>query len=237
MLAVNQGRASALSSPVPLAIWIAWRGYRTDFEDKPLDNPPRSSFGNTDYYQELVFHAAMLSPDLFLLWSACRWRQDQKAEDWCQQKHLKLLDQMLSQVNGLVGYSDRKTLVESLAPWHAPFLLSGCVGNGQSVWRLTPDPQQSPVELAKILKSEQPLTFVIGNQTLVLPGGKVIQPEPALSTVGYLDRGSGRYAARGRRSIALRGPLGSVMAVAGTIHAPRPPQTPGTDAGRAEPGA
>jgi len=185
MLAANQGRASKFSSPVPLAPWIAWRGYRTDYEDKPEGSPPRSSFGNTDYYQELVFHTAMLDPDFFLLWSAFRWREDQKAEDWCQAEHLQLVDRMMDQINGLVGFSDRKTLVDRLAPWHGPFLLSGSIGNGQSVWRLTPDPDQSKVALAEILVCEDPLTFRLGTQTLVLPGAKLILEKEPLSEVGY----------------------------------------------------
>lgn len=186
LLAANQARASALSSPVPLAPWIAWRGYVSDYEDQPVEKrPPLSSFGNTDYYQELVFHTALLNPDVFLVWSACRWQPTQKPEYWCQPEHLRLLEQMLNQINQLVGYNDRRTLVAKLAPWHAPFLLTGAVANRQSVWRLTPDPRQSPVELTKILTREQPLTFVIGGQTLIMPGGRLFQPEPALSTVGY----------------------------------------------------
>lgn len=185
MLSANQGRASRLSSPVPFAPWFAWRGYRTDFEDKPAGSPPRSSFGNTDYYQENVFHAVLLDPDFLLLWSACRWRQDQKAEDWCQAEHLKLMDQMVDQINGLIGFSDRKTLVDRLAPWHGPFLLTGAVANGQSVWRLTPDPDQSKIALSDILVAEDPLTFQLGDQTLVLPGAKVLREEAPLSSVGY----------------------------------------------------
>ena len=86
-------------------------------DDRPLDH----------------FHAVLLDPDFLLLWSACRWRQDQKAEDWCQAEHLKLMDQMVDQINGLIGFSDRKTLVDRLAPWHGPFLLTGAVANGAAL--------------------------------------------------------------------------------------------------------
>lgn len=184
MLAANYAKSAVLSSDVPFMPWIAWRGYVSDFV-KQKSPPPYCSFGNTDYYQESVFHTAMCNPDAFLLWSAFRWQAAQDPKDWCSPKDLQQIDDMLDQLNALAGYSDRATLVRKLSPWHAPYLLSGVKANGRSVWRLTPDPAQSPVALDKIMKSDNPLTFVIGNATLVMPGAKIYTTDKNLSSAGY----------------------------------------------------
>ncbi len=184
MLASNYARAAVLSSDVPFMPWIAWRGYVSDFTKQKIP-PPYCSFGNTDYYQESVFHTAMCNPDAFLLWSAFRWQTTQDPKDWCSAKDLQQIDDMLDQLNHLAGYTDRTTLVSKLSPWHAPYLLSGIKANGRSVWRLTPDPEQSPVALDKIMKSDNPLTFAIGNATLVMPGAKIYTTEKNLSSAGY----------------------------------------------------
>lgn len=184
MLASNNMRAAVLSSEVPVMPWVAWRGYVSDFTKKK-DPPPHCSFGNTDYYQESIYHAALCDPDNFLIWSAFRWRQDQDAGDWAQAGDMRLLDALLDRINTLIGYNDRATLVHELSPWHGPYLLTGMKANGRSVWRLTPDPQQSAVALDKIKTSDDPLTFVLGDVTLVMPGGKIDTPDKPLSSVGY----------------------------------------------------
>ncbi|MHB1158020.1 MAG: hypothetical protein ACYC26_14430 [Phycisphaerales bacterium] len=184
MYACNDMRAAVLSSDVPVMPWIAWRGYVSDFVKKK-NPPPYSSFGNTDYYQESVYHAALCDPGNFLVWSAFRWQEQQDPKDWAQAEDMRLLDALLDRINAWVGYSDRATLVRELSPWHAPYLLTGMKANGKSVWRLTPDPQQSAVELDQIKTCDDPLTFVLGDVTLVMPGGKIDTPDKPLSSVGY----------------------------------------------------
>lgn len=185
MLAVNDMRSSVLSSNVPLMPWIAWRGYVCDYVDSP-NPPPYSSFGKTDYYQESIYHTALCNADDFLLWSAFRWQADQKVENWCNQDDLKLIDELISELNTMIGYADRKTLVKKMSPWHAPYLLTGMTANNQSVWRLTPDPeQQVDISLAAIKKSDSPLTFVIGDTQITMPGAKIYVSGKALSQAGY----------------------------------------------------
>jgi hypothetical protein len=187
LFATNEVREALLTNPdVPLMPWVAWRGYVSDWEKQPAEKrPPYSSIGGTDYFQEVVFHTALCNPDTILTWNPYRWQEQQDPADYCQDGDVRLLDDLLDQINDLMGYSDRATLVEAMTPAHQPFILTGCRANGRSVWRLTPDPDQSPVGLSETKVSEAPLTFRLGGQTLVLAGGSVFTPEKALSSVGY----------------------------------------------------
>jgi len=187
LYASNILREALLCNPkIPLMPWVSWRGYVSDWEAEPRDKrPPYSSIGNTDYFQEVFFHAALCSPDAILTWDPFRWQEKQDPTTLAQDKDLALLNDLDQQVNELVGFSDRKTLVTAMIPAHQPFILTGCVANGRSVWRLTPDPEQGPVELDKIRTSGNPLTFRLSNQTLTMPGAKIVTPEKQLSAVGY----------------------------------------------------
>jgi hypothetical protein len=98
---------------------------------------------------------------------------------------MRLLDDLIDQSNDLVGHDDRATLVDTPTPAHQPFILTGCRANGRTVWRLTPDPDQSPIALEEIKVRDDPLTFRLGGTTLTLPGAEVYTTEPTLSAVGY----------------------------------------------------
>ena len=187
LFATNEVRQALLTNrEVPLMPWVAWRGYVSDWEKEDKEKqPPHSSIGKTDYYQEVFFHTALCGPDTMLTWNPYRWRADQDPADYCSDRDLPLLDDLADQVNQLIGYSDRATLVPAMTPAHQPFILTGCRANGQSVWRLTPDPDQSPVELEKIRTKDTPLTFRLGDKTLTMPGGRVFTPEKPLSAVGH----------------------------------------------------
>lgn len=187
LYATNVLREAMVSNPqVPLMPWVSWRGYVSDWEKDPPDKrPPYSSVGKTDYFQEVFLHAALCNPLVILTWNPYRWRQDQDAADYCQDPDMELLDDLADQANEMVGYTDRQSLVTALTPAHQPFILTGCLANGGSVWRLTPDPDQSPVELERIKVSDDPLSFRLGDATLTMPGGKVVMPAKQLSSVGY----------------------------------------------------
>jgi hypothetical protein len=104
---------------------------------------------------------------------------------------MALLDDLADQANELIGYTDRHSLVSELTPTHQPLILTGCLATNGSVWRLTPGPDQSPVALAKIQVSDDPLTFRLGDTTLTMPGGRVVTPAKQPSTVGYWITGHG----------------------------------------------
>ncbi|MCC7495457.1 MAG: hypothetical protein IT204_24115 [Fimbriimonadaceae bacterium] len=187
MFATNLLREALLARPdVPLMPWVAWRGYVSDFEAQPPEKrPPYTAIGNTDYFQEVVFHTALCSPDALLCWSAFRWRPDQQAADYCRDQDLRLLDQLVGQVNQLVGYSDRRTLVTAKTPAHQPWILTGCRANGRSVWRLTPDPAFTGGDRNLVKAGDNPLTFQFGGQVLRLPGGQIADLPPVLSQAGW----------------------------------------------------
>lgn len=180
--AMNEMRSMTLSSDVPTMPWIAWRGYTHDFRrlQKP---PPVACIGATDLYQESVYHAALCNPGNFLLWSAFRWMTNQDPADWTSQSDLKLINDMLDEVNALVGYADRRTLVRELAGWYDPFILTGMTANGKSVWRFTPDIELDQ-DAATAITSREPLTFSVKGTTVAIPGGKVFEPKEKLSKAG-----------------------------------------------------
>ncbi|MBM3472834.1 MAG: hypothetical protein FJX75_06155 [Armatimonadetes bacterium] len=187
LFATNEVREALLTNPkVPLMPWVAWRGYVSDWEKEPPGKrPPYSSIGNTDYWQEVVFHTALCAPDTLCTWNPYRWQEAQDPADYCQDEDMQLLDDLMDQINGLVGYSDRTTLVEAVTPAHQPFILTGCRADGRTVWRLTPDPEQSAVELSEIRVKDDPLTFRLGSQTLTMPGARLFTPEKQLSAAGH----------------------------------------------------
>jgi hypothetical protein len=187
LFATNGVREALLTNPgVPLMPWIAWRGYVSDWEKQPPEQrPPYSSIGNTDYFQEVVFHTALCNPDTILTWNPYRWQEQQEPADYCRDADMRLLDDLIDQSNDLVGHDDRATLVDTPTPAHQPFILTGCRANGRTVWRLTPDPDQSPIALEEIKVRDDPLTFRLGGTTLTLPGAEVYTTEPTLSAVGY----------------------------------------------------
>jgi hypothetical protein len=191
LYATNVLREAMLSNPeVPLMPWVSWRGYVSDWEkDPPEKRPPYSSIGNTDYFQEVFFHAALCNPRAILTWNPYRWNKDQDPADLCQDHHMALLDDLADQANEMVGYTDRQSLVTALTPAHQPFILTGCLANNGSMWRLTPDPDQGPTALDQIKVKDDPLTFKLGDNTLTMPGGRIVTPAKQLSAVGYWIKG------------------------------------------------
>lgn len=199
--AVNEMRSSVLSSPVPIMPWVAWRGYRSDYENR-TNPPPVSSFGRTDLYQESIFHGALCNPENFLFWSAFRWKETQSPADWCSQSDLALLDKMLSQINGLVGYADRKTVVSELTGWYDPFILTGMSANGKSIWRFTPDGEAGKDARETLVPGEN-LTFRVKGTTVEIPGGKIEVPSGPPSPAGVWV-----VAPLGAKPKIIRGPTG-----------------------------
>jgi len=140
--------------------------------------------GNTDYFQELAIHTALCNPDHFILWSAFRWARDQKAEDMCMTADCELADRLLDEINWLVGYGDRRTLVSELAPWHQGYLLSGMYANGRNVWRLTPYLTESKAPATFVVRRDPP-TFAFAVKQITFPQGRLLQPEAAKSVNGW----------------------------------------------------
>ncbi len=111
---LNIAIANVKTSP-----WVAYRGF----------HGPTSTYSNSNYYQESVIHAVLAGADHLLFWNPTA--QDKASTDD------QTLSDVLAEMNGLVGYSDRKTLVTGLASWTSKFIITTTYANGKKVSRLT----------------------------------------------------------------------------------------------------
>lgn len=161
ILGVNSARDMAASSSVGVMPWISFRAYvRNCF------------YGNTDYYQELVLHVAMTNPDVLLLWNPYPWKPKLDPSMYNSNKQDQLVGRLVGEFNQLVGYADREPVSTKLAAWHALYLLSGMTVGDQTIWRFTPRLDLTTNEkVSATLVSKHPLTFRVGDKTLVFPNG------------------------------------------------------------------
>lgn len=145
------------------------------------------SYDNTDYYNEMIFHTGMFNPDPYLYWAGATILKSGGAE--IIESEYELIDNLLSQLDDLVGFEDRKSALTEV--WQAPtwdqrYLLSGMTAGGRTVWRITPDLYTPGVTIENFLVSKNTPKFRIGNQCIDFPAGSYIYtPEETLSQYGY----------------------------------------------------
>jgi hypothetical protein len=168
---MNRMRSMAASSSIPIHPWVAHKTFG------------ESPFKDSDYYQESLFHIGLTGADAFLLWNPRLWSKNQKPEDWGNEETDRLASDLLRQLDGLVGVSGRKTLTTAFIPWISDYVLSGMNAGERSIWRFTPKLAVGDVA-SKCVVSLEPATFEVGKSRIVIPGGRVIAPEPALSSSG-----------------------------------------------------
>lgn len=192
-LSLNGMRAAALSSDVPILPWISHKGF------------DGSRVRESDLYQELIFHVALTGADDFLFWNAYPWRESQDTNLWGNPRDDKLFSDCLRQLDDLVGFADRKTLVGELAGWYDEYALTGMTANGRSVWRLTPrletnyaehpgstdgrkDRRMRPTQhldrQTSVITADPP-TFRIGDTMIAFPSGQIFSPAQELSQQGF----------------------------------------------------
>lgn len=119
--AVNHMRAARLASSAPIAPWIANRGF-TGNDSVPM--------ANTDFWNELIIHAAISGADHFLYWNA---------HTLSSSNDDRLLDRILGDVNQHLPCGQTTAAFDALVPADQRFVLSGARSGDQSVWRLTAD--------------------------------------------------------------------------------------------------
>ncbi len=143
-------------------------------------NNSSGSYGNffgTDYYQEFLFHAGLLNPDPFLIYNS---GSSQEGDD------LKLIQNIMYQLDELCGFDDRKPLVTKAVDWNQRYVLSGMYAGGKNVWRITPDLYAPGVSMENFFVDKENMIFQIGNEIIDFPNGSYIyEPETKLSEYGY----------------------------------------------------
>lgn len=135
------------------------------------------NFFGTDYYQEFLFHTGLLKPDPFLIYNS---GSSQEGDD------LKLIQNIMYQLDDLCGFEDRRPLVTKAVDWNKRYVLSGMYAGGKNVWRITPDLYAPGVSMKNFIVDKDNMIFQIGNEIVDFPDGSYIyEPQTKLSEYGY----------------------------------------------------
>lgn len=172
--ALNKMRSMAGSSRVPIHPWIANRGFVEQY----------CGLRNHDLWQEVVFHAGLGGADAFLFWNARTWPADTDPTIRTDDAQDLLFDRCLQVLDRLIGKPGRRTLSRTLVPWDSGWALTGMLAGGRTVWRFTPNADDG-ANPASALVREHPATFRVGDETIVIPGGRVAHVAPRLSAQGF----------------------------------------------------
>ncbi len=184
--AQNEQRVSYLSNPNHLIQpWVPFYGYDIrETEDAELQKAAYVT--NTPYYPELIYHIAMLNPDPFLFYGPVLRTPDtfQNQIDNYLDERAGTFSKLLSEINSLVGYKDRASLVDEMVSWTKPYIISGMRANGRDIYRITPDISTGVTKEAFCINTSTP-TFEIGGEIISFPGGEIITPETDIESYGY----------------------------------------------------
>lgn len=151
--------------------WVAWRG-------KVNQNV---AFGDTDYFNENILHIGLGNPDPFLYFNNALTSTYTEKDD-------TIFSNLMFELDELVGFEDRKSLIDSTMDWGAKYILTGMEAGGRNVWRITPDLSVPGVTLENFLHSDKNkyIKFKIGDQIVKFPEGSYIYtPEKENSSFGY----------------------------------------------------
>ncbi len=124
----------------------------------------------TDYYHEYIYHFGLGGPDPFLFYNY--------EDGQFGLKDNLIFSELLHDLDDLVGFEDRRSLVKGRTPFDSRYILSGMYAGGKNVWRITPDLSTDDVTIDSFKVSDSPLTFRIGQQVVEFPEGSFIyEPE------------------------------------------------------------
>ena len=151
--------------------------------DSYYDNR-ESSLRNNAYYAEMLLHAGLLNPDLFLLFIPWETRPDLTTQEQRDLRYQAIAD-CLDELTEKVGAADRKPILVP-ANWNDGFILSGMYAGGRNVWRITPDTTDG-MTLANFKVKDKAPTFKVNGKTIIFPQGRILQTGEvaAVGTCGY----------------------------------------------------
>jgi hypothetical protein len=151
--------------------WVAWRGKINE----------GVAYGDTDYYNENILHIGLGNPDPFLFFNNSLSSTYSEEDD-------TIFSNLMFELDELVGFEDRRSLIDSTMDWGAKYILTGMEAGGRNVWRITPDLSVPGVTLENFLHSDKNkyIKFKIGDQIIKFPEGSYIyKPEKENSSFGY----------------------------------------------------
>ena len=154
-------RTQTATSNVPLTPWISSPNWLQQDQGK-----------NHALYAETVFHAGLSGAQDFLWWK--HTAQGDPAGT-------QFISKLLSELDSLIGYVDRKTLTRTDVGFDDDYVLSGMEAGGKRVYRLTPDPSQA----VRVLSSSGTVRIQVGTQTVTIPNASIYTPPNPASNLGY----------------------------------------------------
>jgi hypothetical protein len=138
--------------------------------------------GNSDFYQEYVFHIAMTNTDQILYWFNSNYVNYPKVYN-----DTLLLEEILEEMNYVIGYEGRsdEILVSNLSDWDGDFVYTGIKIDGRNVWRFTPK-NMSEIEVLNPGNVEGTSSVVFGLEKI-----NVTFPEAVIFETGMVFSQSG----------------------------------------------
>ena len=139
---VNRTRALVRSDGRPYHLWFATPSWETD-------RNWRSSFANTPYFRENLFHQAVGGVRHFIYWNPIN--RDLLVEIDREQRNAesRVIETILDEIDAAMrGDVSSQPLRSVRIRWNSPILLSGAqLTDGSSIWRLTVAPDIGAVRL------------------------------------------------------------------------------------------
>ena len=127
---INTMRACRRSSETPLSPWVSHKSWSGD---SAFDYP----FSDNDYYQEMVYHLALMEADDFLLWNPAPWAPAQTLKGMRKEADDLLLDALLRVLNRKLAGKPRRCVTLRDIPWDSGLLVTGMKVGDHTLWRVT----------------------------------------------------------------------------------------------------
>lgn len=154
-------RTQVATSNIPLTPWISSPNWLEQDQGK-----------KHVFYAETAFHAALSGAQDFLWW---------KHTSQSDPAGTQYISRMLSELDVLVGFVDRKALIWNDVQFDDGYVLSGIEAGGKRVFRLTPNPSQT----VNVLSSSNTVRIEVGTETITIPNAYIYSPPNPTSNLGY----------------------------------------------------
>ncbi len=163
--ALNKHRAMLVSSEVPVSPWVAYKGFSN------------GSLDNNDYYQELILHMLLSGLDYLLYWNPDHHNDFNKQDN-------RLLNDLIEQVNDLIGDSNIHYETSELAHWLDDILITKIgLENGKQLWRITANLEANQ-KITDYIIASNPLQLKIKDLDYDFTEMKVLELEQSFSDKG-----------------------------------------------------
>lgn len=126
----NSMRAFRRSTETPFSPWVCHKSWTGDaaFDYALSDN---------DYYQELIYHLALMDADDILFWNPAPWAASQTLKEMRKESDDLLLDACVRVLNEKFGSKTRRCVTLKEIPWESELLVTGAQIGDRVLWRVT----------------------------------------------------------------------------------------------------